>query len=152
MFRPDAGHQHSLLALSEQRRNLHDLARSFSLAIDHFGKTLAQRPMQVNLGKAQVCHWLALERPQNAFATDIPSAKLFQQRDGFRCGHLFRMPRSKSLRQSLAGAVSMMVMPEESMAILKKIPDDHDVENKNHEHPQRERLHEGVDFDRDEKR
>jgi hypothetical protein len=63
----------------------------------------------------------------------MPGAKFFQQRDGFRCGHVVKMPRSNPLRQSLAGAISVtrMMMPEESVTIPHEISDDEDIDEKN---------------------
>ena len=97
VFDGDARNEDALFPREEFSGDFDNLTGRFAGAKNDFGKILAQRPMGVHLGKAEVGDGRGLEGAQHGFAGRAAGAKIFQQLAGFGSCHWRSMPRKVRL-------------------------------------------------------
>ena len=93
----DPRDEQALFSFENLAGDLGNLVGSLAFAINNLGEILAQRAMQVHLGKSQISQRRGLESTQNLAGSDAPRAKLLQQSDGFGRCHNQRLPRGARL-------------------------------------------------------
>jgi hypothetical protein len=91
----DTSDQHPLFRLHQPGRNFDHLLGSFTGAENHFGKTTAQRPVRIDLGKAEIGDRRSLERAQHfvAFGAAAPEFTGRENATGSQNGHGEKMAR-----------------------------------------------------------
>lgn len=92
----DPRDEHSALNLNQLCRDFGDLLRRFALAENDLGKSTPESAVSVHLRKTKVRDWCCLKRLEDFVATHAAGSKLFQQLNGFRCGHGAKMPQPAS--------------------------------------------------------
>ena len=92
VFWRDTRHKDAPLVLQKFGSNFEDLFRRLARSENDFRKAFAQRPMHVHLGESEVSQRRRLKRLQHFVAADFPGPKFVQQPDGFRCGHVRKVP------------------------------------------------------------
>jgi hypothetical protein len=93
VFSSNAGNQDAVLAFKQFGGDPDDLNRRLAGAEDDLGKSFAQSTVRIDLGETEVGDRRSLKFAEHSVTADAARAKLFQQFDGFRCGHALTMPQ-----------------------------------------------------------
>ena len=83
----NSGYQNTLLVLKQLRRDVDDLRGGLAGAENDFRKALAQGPVRIDLGEAEIGYRRGLELSQHIVPADTTGAEFLQQFDSFRRGH-----------------------------------------------------------------
>lgn len=95
VFRRNARGENVLAVVKKLGGDFEDLVGRFARAKNHFGKTLAQCAMSIDLSEPDIGNRRRLEGSKNAFAIDRAGAELLQELIGFGYRHGATMPQKR---------------------------------------------------------
>ena len=112
--------------------------------------------MSVHLGEAEIGNGRGLEALQDFFPADLTVTKALEQGTGFVDRHGKKMsPNPRTVTREMVGQLSpgtlVVMMPEQPVAILEKIPDHDHIDHQNDKDHQGKIMGQFVKLDGNEK-